>query len=76
MLQAKGWDVWHWFDDLWLVVNSGKDYSPADLREDIQNLFSADKNVIVIQVEGVSYSGFGPPRAWTWMRKKWPGDSV
>lgn len=77
LMQAKGWNVWHWFEDLWLVTNPGQEYSVGSIRDEIRALPSmGDKHVLVMEVEGVAYSGFGPNKAWAWMRKRWSGESV
>jgi hypothetical protein len=73
-LELKGFQVWHWFEDLWLAIDPSNDTGTAKLREELSAILGSGnlKHVIVMHVDGpITYSGLGPPDGWTWMAKNW-----
>ena len=77
LLMSKNLDVWHWFEDLWLVVDNRDEYNASGLRDEIQKCFTRQKkNVLVLQTETRNYSGYGPGAAWKWMKRKWDGNPL
>ena len=34
-LEGKGWEVWHWYEDLWLVNNPGEPIDFGTLRDQL-----------------------------------------
>jgi hypothetical protein len=72
-LEAKGWQVWHWFEDVWLVVTDVDDVGLSLLRDELRNVIGGpNKHVLIMQVDGpVAYSGFGNPNGWPWMATNW-----
>jgi hypothetical protein len=76
--EAKGWQVWHWFDDIWLTVDPLESTKVKDLANEMRLLLGATKQVVVMQIEGqIKYSGYAPRDGWPWMRKNWgtPGEA-
>jgi hypothetical protein len=75
LLQSKGWRIWHWFEDVWLVVNPSEErYSTDQLQLELRTQFIDDRYVLILEVTAGEYSGFGPKKAWPWMRKNWDDD--
>ena len=71
-LEAKGWQVWHWFEDLWLVVTPQGSTTTIALRDEITNLFGAKRFLLVMEIQGpIVYSGYGNGEGWPWMASKW-----
>jgi hypothetical protein len=73
-LQVKGWEVWHWFEDLWFVVVPNGSVTPKGLREEIStSILGNTKYILVLDVSGgqIVYSGFGNKDGWPWMAEKW-----
>jgi hypothetical protein len=72
-LKFSGWDTWHWFEDLWLVlIPEGHPMTPAAMRRAISGMVGGTKHVIVMELDGdVTYSGMGPQKGWPWMAEKW-----
>jgi len=74
--EAKKWDVWHWFEDVWLVVNpSDQAMQTNALRDELQALFAPlQRHLLVIEIGNPAhYSGWGPKDGWPWMQEKWGG---
>lgn len=72
--EAKKWDVWHWFEDVWLVLNpSDKRIQTNVLRDELQALFSPlQRHLLIIEVsDQLHYSGWAPKNGWPWMLEKW-----
>jgi hypothetical protein len=69
-LQGRGLPVWHWIEDVWLVIGSDAD-TPRSLREDITRLIGEQRYVLVMQVEPVAHSGMGNANGWPWMAENW-----
>jgi hypothetical protein len=78
-LEAKGWQVWHWFEDLWLVVVPDSSITgqaklqPAELRDEILTLLETPRKfILVMEVRGkIAYAGMGNAKGWPWMEANW-----
>ena len=72
-LQGRGWEVWHWIDDLWLIVGP-MNATARTITKEIEAAMPdlAKGRFVVFQVEGVpAYFGRGPKEAWEWMKSHW-----
>lgn len=73
-LEAKGWSVWHWFQDLWLVSTDAAT-EPTDtgsVRQEIQAAIPAAKRIMVMTTEGIrGHSGFVPKDSIPWLKQYW-----
>jgi hypothetical protein len=73
-LRAKGWDVWHWIDDLWLVHDAPPEIGPRELWRD---LITSDptlvpiKGLILRPGSGLLYWGGNATGSWPWLLEKW-----
>jgi hypothetical protein len=72
-LKGKGWGLWHWFKDLWLLADVPDDVTPRTLWKELSALPSFDKkNMIVIAAnDSPSYFGYGPKGCWPWLAERW-----
>lgn len=71
-LEGKGWSVWHWFKDLWLVDEAPDDLSFASLREEIQGLFPYSQHLMIMSTEGKkNHAGFVPKESKAWLGEHW-----
>ena len=52
-----GW--FHWFNNFWLLTSRGGTVTAADIRDELTEYLD-DKNVVVVQVEGVTWATYGP----------------
>lgn len=73
-LLGRGWQVWHWFDDLWLTTNLPADMTAqrlsGELEQGVAGLSVAE--FLVIQLENVpSYYGRLNDEAWGWIAHFW-----
>jgi hypothetical protein len=74
LLEAKQWEVWHWFEDVWLAVNtSSQEETPASLTKEIRKAISRKRDLLVMQTGPLGLDGFGPRAGWKWTGKHWPG---
>ena len=71
-LEAKGWSVWHWYDDLWLLDNVPNTLSLSELREEIRNTIPTISQVLIFSTEGlINHSGTVPQGSLTWFTEHW-----
>ena len=73
-LKGRGWEFWHWFEDLWLVVVPAglPQVAPDVLRDDLRGLLpSRGRHLLIINVDDGVHAGFGPAVVWPWMRNIW-----
>jgi hypothetical protein len=70
-LKAKGWPVWHWFEDVWLVVDPLGETRPVTLREELRSLIDSRTFILVMQIDPLAFSGFGNAEGWPWMIENW-----
>jgi hypothetical protein len=70
LLQARGWSVWHWFQDLWLV-DSPATVDLAALRDQILRI-PGTKRIMIMSTEGaIEPAGFVQKDAIPWIVKHW-----
>jgi hypothetical protein len=74
-LEGKGWPVWHWLEDLWLVVTSDETVTVLQIREEIQEAVSETINVVVLEVANSKLAGHLPKASVPWLRTHWKEDT-
>jgi hypothetical protein len=73
-IHAKGWDVWHWIDDLWLLNDVPPEISPRELWGE---LTASDPTLtpikgLVLRPDGeILYWGGNVAESWPWLMEKW-----
>jgi hypothetical protein len=71
-LEGKGWAVWHWFEDLWLIDNAPNGINLPALRDEIRVLIPAINNLLIIAAEGVAnHAGVVPTQSAQWFVEHW-----
>jgi hypothetical protein len=71
-LQKKGWKVWHWLADIWLLTGVPDDVSPRILWEDLKvGISFPELNGVVINHDTSAYWGNLAKESWDWMRDNW-----
>jgi hypothetical protein len=76
IFQKKGWKLWHWMEDLWLLAEVPDKVTSKDISEelDAHPLIGTNKIKIVIRVPGSAestYWGRGSRDSWEWMSRFW-----
>jgi hypothetical protein len=71
-LEAKGWSVWHWYEDLWLMDNVPPAINLSALREEIQRAIPTLYQVLVMSAEGqINHAGMVPTPSAAWFDEHW-----
>lgn len=72
-LQGKGWHVWHWFEELWLVATAETPKTnPKEIRKEFQATLAKPMMMIVMEFkEGSDLSAHLPRSAMPWIRQHW-----
>jgi hypothetical protein len=71
-LQGKGWHVWHWFEDLWLVTVYADDVDFSQIRDEIQALLPERIHILLMEFKEDSYfTGSFPEAAIPWLKIHW-----
>jgi hypothetical protein len=66
---------WHYFSDIWLVVESKMDWEPRSLRDEVRNLLPG-KSVLVFAVESPQrWAAFGKIGMFKWLKDEWLKES-
>lgn len=75
LLQGKGWKLWHWMEDLWLLSQVPDNITSKQISEELfKNPLIGKKVKIVIQVSDnapKTYWGDCNPDSWKWMAEFW-----
>ena len=73
LFDKLGWQTWHWFEDVWLLVNPHVAVTPAQLREWLTAVLSPSmRHFMIIEVTGeMKFSGIGDRKGWPWMTQYW-----
>ena len=72
-IRDKGWKVWHWVADLWLLADVPPEASPGTLWADLTaspSLRSAKGLVMRVDPE-LTHWGGNDPASWVWMKENW-----
>ena len=73
-LEAKGWAVWHWFEDLWLLDNVPAQTNLMALRDEINRVIPTLGQVLVLSTEGpINHAGTVPAQSAQWFTEHWRG---
>ncbi len=69
----KGWHVWHWIGDFWLLAGAPVDVTSRSLASELKNLsVLAHSKLLVLKVDGdPAYWGYISTDAWPWMAQHW-----
>jgi hypothetical protein len=74
-LTARGWRIWHWYADLWLLSEVPADLAAGKIYQEIERAIPAIAYaaLLVLEVGGeLRYYGRAPAEeAWTWMFQYW-----
>lgn len=75
-IEGKGWHLWHWFSDLWLIADAPDGYDPNRLLEEVLGSLAGPRHVRLILImaappDGVRTAGFVPSDGVPWMLKHW-----
>ena len=71
-LEAKGWSVWHWYEDLWLIDSAPlmTDFEP--LSVEIKKAVPAIIQLLFLSTEGVIlHYGLVPAGSAEWFEEHW-----
>ena len=71
-LEGRGWSVWHWFRDLWLIDNVEDGVSKVTLREQIRDLLPSNHHIFISGVEGdLDHAAWVPTTSIPWLKEHW-----
>jgi hypothetical protein len=71
-LNAKGFSVWHWFTDLWLLSNVPINLSASQLRQEIMQAVPSITNFMIFSPDSANdYAGFVPTPSISWLDEHW-----
>jgi hypothetical protein len=76
LFQKKGWNVWHWMEDVWLLAEVPDEITSQAISEEIgsHSLFQKNAKFVVIGItdsEKTTYWGRGSKEGWAWMTQFW-----
>ena len=72
-IKAQGFSWWHWVSNVWLLTTYDQKITAGELRDRFKDI-SGNKTVIVLEVEAVTWSTFGPTGENSiakWIRENW-----
>lgn len=72
--QGKNWGIWHWLEDVWLLMDVPDEITPRILWEELRGKIPALQPIrgVVLGVDDdLKFWGGVTPEAWPWMKEKW-----
>ena len=70
-LRGKGWDLWHWFDDVWIISNAPETVTAPILGKEIEEIAPTipSNQYLVLRFRGDTPEYFGRARKeiWDWI---------
>ena len=71
-LEAKGWSVWHWYDDLWLIDDVPDEINLIALREEIRKAIPTLPYFMTMAAEGpINHAGMVRKESLEWFKQHW-----
>ncbi len=71
-LEGRGWSVWHWFEDVWLLDGLQDDFSMSDTRDQIKTMIPARHQFMILSTEGLKqHAGLVPRDSLPWLKEHW-----
>jgi hypothetical protein len=71
-LRGKGWSVWHWFADLWLIDQAPMDVNFGLLREEIIKTIPGIVHLMIMSADGkMDHAGTVPSASIEWIKEHW-----
>lgn len=70
-LHDRGWEVWHWFRDLWLVDYVPNDTSLVKLHRDLLKASNVDHLFIMSGEDPMTFQAQVPEGAVNWLEWVW-----
>ena len=65
---------WHWVDGMWLLISNRRDLEVSTIRDRL-NALAPGVTALVLEVEPVTWSGFGPKTGvrdmFKWLKANW-----
>jgi hypothetical protein len=75
-LQGKGWNIWHWFEDVWLISDAPEgDEILESLRDEIRGLVGIRQFLILSGQDPTTLSGMTTRDGQRWLKTKWAGSN-
>lgn len=74
-LTDRGWDVWHWFSDLWLVTGVPHDIDIGTMLDEIRSEVGNIHLFIFRMPASVDAGAYGKLKSLKWLNEKWSGSS-
>ena len=73
-LRGLNTNWWHWINGTWLIVSNDPEITPAAIRDKLNDL-APKVHALVLEVEPITWSGFGPKsekrNMFKWIRANW-----
>jgi hypothetical protein len=70
-LEGRGWHVWHWFEDIWLVKTDA-DVDPDKLLDALVEAIGTKRSLFVQVVpDPTNYQIMGSRSSFPWMDTHW-----
>ena len=69
--QGQDCSYWHWFSDLWLLVDNTNTWTVDKLRDKIKELIPGAHLLVFLVEKGNLWSGFGPKKMGNWLYSTW-----
>jgi len=71
-LEAKGWSVWHWYAQLWLIDTGSEAVNFIALREEIRKAIPTLSHFLLTSAEGpTDHAGMVPKESTAWFKQHW-----
>ncbi len=73
-LKSENVGFWHYFSDLWLVTEGGREWTAADLRSNLLEVVPGATLLVMPIESGRKWAAYGPKGTFKWLRETWTED--
>lgn len=77
-LEGKGWQLWHWMEDVWLVASTDALPTADELKVELAGLLELKARwFLVIRIDGrVDHAIWGYKESFPWLTEYWKDQST
>jgi hypothetical protein len=70
--EGKGWSVWPWFKDLWLIDGADEGTNLQTLRDEALEILPEKKHIFIATAEGqIKHGAWVPGHSIPWLKEHW-----
>jgi len=72
-VRDAGFGFWHYYSDLWLLVDWSNGHTTSSIRDKLRDLTSGASNIVIQVQHPDDWAAFGNKESFEWLNTVWLG---